>query len=175
VFGSADGRLSDILRMLGDVLSPKARRTFAWLCVFAALAGLLEMAGVAAVMPFMRVLADPTAAFADPRLAPLLSAIGVSSPVGAVAALGIAVLAILIATNVFSAATAFVMMRVAHRQGHLLAVRLLGAYLHRPYAFHLHRHSAELQKNVLQEVHRVTLSILVPGVDLIAKAFIAFF
>ncbi len=167
--------MSDILRMLRDVLPPKARRTFAWLCVFAALAGLLEMAGVAAVMPFMRVLADPTAAFADPRLAPLLSAIGVSSPVGAVAALGIAVLAVLIATNAFSAATAFVMLRFAHRQGHLLAVRLLGAYLHRPYAFHLHRHSAELQKNVLQEVHRVTLSILVPGVDLIAKAFIAFF
>jgi ABC-type multidrug transport system fused ATPase/permease subunit len=167
--------MSEKLAAFRSLFPPEARRAFAWLCVLAAASGMLEMAGVAAVMPFMRVLAEPGLAITDPRIAPVLAWAGISSPAGVVGAFGAALLLMLVATNGFAAATALVMLRFAHRQGHLLAVRLLRAYLRQPYAFHLDRHSAELQKNVLQEVNRITIGMLIPGVDLIAKGFVALF
>jgi ABC-type multidrug transport system fused ATPase/permease subunit len=164
-----------MLRHYALLLSPAARRELAWLCLLAAVAGLLETAGVASVMPFLAVLAQPDLATSDPRIAALLSALGVAGTSSSLAVLGALVLIALLVTNAIAAASALRMLRFANRQGHALAVRLLATYLRQPYTFHLHRHSAELQKNVLQEVNRITVGMLVPSVDMIARAFVVLF
>jgi ABC-type multidrug transport system fused ATPase/permease subunit len=164
-----------MLRHYRLLLTPGARRELAWLCLLAAVAGLLETAGVASVMPFLAVLAQPEIASSDPRIAALLGALGVTGTSRSLAVLGALVLLALLVTNAIAAASALRMLRFANRQGDALAVQLLATYLRQPYTFHLHRHSAELQKNVLQEVNRITVGMLVPSVDMIARAFVVLF
>ena len=84
-------------------------------------------------------------------------------------------LVVLVATNAFSALTALLMLRFANRQGHMLEARLFELYLRQPYTFHLHRHTAELQKNLLSEVHRVTVGVLGPAVQMISRGFVIVF
>lgn len=157
------------------LLEPRARREFYALCGMAALAGFLEMLAVTSVVPFLGTLARPAFAESDPRLAKLHALLGVGSPAQFLAYLGGIVLLILVVANTFSAATAWLMLRFANRQGHALSVRMLATYLAKPYVFHLDRHIAELQKNVFSEVQRVTGGILIPAVQIIAKLSVALF
>jgi ABC-type multidrug transport system fused ATPase/permease subunit len=157
------------------VLPFAARRQFAWLCVLAAIAGLLETAAVASVVPFLSVLAQPDLVSVDPRLVTILSTFGIAHQFGSLALLGGLVLFVLVVSNTFSAVTTWLMLRFANRQGHALAVQLLESYLGRPYSFYLDRNTAELQKNILTEAYRITVGTLAPGVQMIAKSFVVIF
>ena len=146
------------------LLPAAARQELVLLTVLAATAGLLETASVASVMPFLTVLAQPDLATTNPRIAAVVGFFGASQPSGSLAVLGALVLVVLVATNAFSAIVTLTMLRFANRQGHALAVRLLDLYLRQPYTFHLHRHTAELQRNIHGEVNRITIGALGPGV-----------
>ncbi len=167
--------MRDTLRKYAVLLPAEARRKLVWLCLLAAGTGLLETAGVASVLPFLAVLAQPELATTDPRIAAVVGAFGASTPALSLAVLGALVLAVLVATNAFSAAVTLMLLRFANRQGHALSVRLFELYLRQPYTFHLHRHTAELQRNVMSEVHRITVGALAPGVQMIARGFVILF
>ena len=167
--------MRDTLQKYAALLPAEARRRLFWLCVLAAGTGLLETAGVASVLPFLAVLAQPELAATDPRIAAVVGFFGATHAPGSLAVLGGLVLVLLVATNALSALVALMMLRFANRQGHALAVRLFGLYLRQPYTFHLHRHTAELQRNVMSEVHRITVGALAPGVQMIARGFVILF
>jgi len=151
------------------LLAPGAGRQFCALCALAVAAGLLETLAVASIMPFLATLANPDLAGSFPRWAGLLSASGAHDHARLLAYLGAGVLLVLVAANAASAATTWLMLRFANRQGHALSVRLLASYLAKPYVFFLDRHVAELQKNVFGEVFRVTSGVLVPAVQIVTK------
>jgi ABC-type multidrug transport system fused ATPase/permease subunit len=136
-------------------------------------AAVLEMLAVASIMPFLAALASPDLAASDPRLAKLQALLGAHEPSAFLAVLGGIVLLILVMANAFSAASTWLMLRFANRQGHALGVRLLASYLAKPYAFYLSRHTAELQKNVFAEVYRVTSGVLIPAAQIVAKLSVA--
>jgi ATP-binding cassette, subfamily B, bacterial PglK len=165
----------DMLRKYSALLPPAARRQVFWLCVLAAITGVLETAGVASVLPFLTVLAQPDLATTNPRLAAIVGFFGASRPSEHLAVMGGFALAVLVLTNAFSALVTLLMLRFANHQGHRLAVRLFELYLRQPYTFHLHRHTAELQRNVLLEVQRITTGALAPGVHMIARSFVIVF
>ena len=171
---AGDGLLKSLHRYRA-LLPLAARRQFAWLCVLAAIAGLLETAAVASVVPFLSVLAQPDLVTVHPRLVPILSTFGIAHPFGSLALLGGLVLFVLVVSNAFSAMTTWLMLRFANRQGHALAVQLLESYLGRPYSFYLDRNTAELQRNILTEAYRITVGTLGPGVQMIAKSFVVVF
>ena len=167
--------LPEIVRKFAALLTPRARRQLLALCAMAALAGLLETAAVATLMPFLAMLADPEVIGGDPRFAPLHALLGSESGSRPIAYAGAFVLLVLIVANAFSALATWLMLRFANRQGHALSVRLLEGYLSKPYVFYLDRHTAELQKNVFGEVQRVTVGVLNPAAQIATRlAVVAF-
>ena len=167
--------MRDIVRKYVALLPRAARRQLVWLCLLAAATGLLETAGVASVVPFLAVLAQPEIAATDPRIAAVVGVFGASGSAMSLAVLGGLVLVVLVATNAFGALVTLMMLRFANRQGHALSVRLFDLYLRQPYVFHLHRHSAELQRNIMTEVQRITVGALSPGVNMVARSFVMLF
>jgi ABC-type multidrug transport system fused ATPase/permease subunit len=164
--------MRELLRKYAALLPAKARRQVLWLCLLAMVTALLETAGVASVLPFLTLLAKPELATTDPRIAAFAGWFGASQPSQLLAAMGGFALIVLVATNAFSAFFTLHMLRFANRQGHELAVRLFGLYLRQPYTFHLHRHSAQLQRNLLVEVQRVSIGTLAPAVQMVARAIV---
>jgi ATP-binding cassette, subfamily B, bacterial PglK len=162
----------ELLRKYAELLPEKARRQVAWLCLLAAATAVLETAGVASVIPFLTLLAQPDLATTDPRIAAVVGWFGANRPAHSLAVLGGLALVVLVATNAFSAFVTLLMLRFANRQGHQLAVRLFEMYLRQPYTFHLHRHSAELERNVMVEAQRVTTGALAPAIQMVARALV---
>jgi ABC-type multidrug transport system fused ATPase/permease subunit len=167
--------LPDFVRKLAALLTPRAKRQLLALGAFAAIAGLLETAAVATIMPFLAMLAAPELLVTDPRLARLHTFLGSDSETRSIAYFGAFVLLVLVVANAFSSLTTWLMLRYANRQGHALSTRLLGSYLSKPYVFYLDRHTAELQKNVFGEVQRVTVGVLIPAVQIVAKLAVIIF
>lgn len=138
-------------------------------------AGFLESIAVASIMPFLAMLFHPELANTDPRLAKLAALLATHSQSELLAYIGMMVLIVIVASNGFSAATTWLMLRFANRQGHGLSVRLLASYLARPYTFFLDHHTAALQKNVFSEVQHVTGGVLVPLAQIVAKTSVVVF
>jgi ABC-type multidrug transport system fused ATPase/permease subunit len=166
-------RLHEILRRYKLLLEPRARREFYALCALAVLAAFLEMLAVASIMPFLAALASPALVASDPRLATLHTFLGAGTQAEFLGYLGGIVLLVLVVANATAAATTWLLLRFANRQGVALSVRMLATYLVKPYEFYLGRHTAELQKNVFGEVFRVTGGIFIPTVQVVAKLSVA--
>jgi len=157
------------LRRVIRLLTPRERRNGALLLGLIALMALFEMIGVAAIMPFLAVLADPGMIESNRPLAALHARLGAPDPTQFLLWLGLGAIGLILLGALLRTLTEFAMNRFIQLQVHSLGVRLLSVYLRQPYEFHITRHGGALQKTVLSEAERVVSSVIWPGLLLIAN------
>ena len=133
----------------------------AWLIALMLFLGFVEVAGVASIMPFIAVLADPDIVQHSQKLREIYTALDFSSTNSFLVALGGLVLIALTVANVVSALTQRSLTWFTYMRSHTLSRRLLIHYLNQPYLFFVQRNSAEMAQNVLNEVTNVVRNILV--------------
>ena len=152
----------EVLHKLKAILSSGERRR-GWF-VFMLILGmaLLEMMGVASIMPFVALLANPQFIAKNKYLAIAYHWLGFESTDDFLFYLGVLVLVFFISSLIFKAVTTYAIHRFSSLLEHSMACRLLGAYLHQPYVFFLGRNTAELGKSILAEVTEVTVGVMVP-------------
>jgi ABC-type multidrug transport system fused ATPase/permease subunit len=140
------------------------------------LSGLLQAVGVASIMPFIAVVADPGLVTQNEYLARVYDHFGFGSVSEFLVFLGLGAMLVLVATNVLVAINAWLTFRVCHLGEHDLARRLLQTYLRGPYELLLQRNSSELLKMLVSEINRVVIGTLMAGIgvfaDVVTTAFI---
>jgi ATP-binding cassette subfamily C protein len=165
----------DILRTFFDLLTPRERRNLYLLfCAVLVMAG-LEVVSVGSIMPFLQVAADPASVHENAYLSWAYETVGFADTNAFLIALGLGALAALVASNAFIVLTTWALFRYVWGRNHSLSRRLLRSYLYRPYEYFLTRNSAELGKNILEEVKEVTGSMLLPALRGGAKGVVALF
>ncbi|MCS3904376.1 ABC-type bacteriocin/lantibiotic exporter with double-glycine peptidase domain [Methylohalomonas lacus] len=132
----------------------------------------LETAGVASVMPFLSVLANPEVVRTNDKLALIYATFDFNSVDDFLMVLGIGAFLLILVSAVFRGITVYVMNRYVEMRGHGLACRLLETYLRQPYSFFLNRHSGDLSKSVLSEVAQLVSNVLRPGMELVAYSIV---
>lgn len=153
------------------VLFPaKAKRQLIVLFCAMVFTALMEVAGVASVMPFMVALNDPQLLEHNKPFLTFAETLGLTPMFSLRTIAGVLVLVLLVLTNCAWLFTNWLLLRFSHGQIHSISNRLLGHYIHQPYEFHLTHNSADLSKNILTEVGRVTTSVILPMLQLLAKA-----
>jgi len=158
------------LKQLFDLLSNKERRQAYLLFVMILIMGLLDMIGIASVMPFLSVLANPDVVETNHYLSAAYDKLGFSDKNSFLYFIGIAVFVTLIVSIVFKAATHYAIYLFTHMRGYSISRRLVSGYLRQPYEWFLSRNSADLAKTVLSEVEQVIFSAMIPAMMLIAYA-----
>lgn len=145
--------------------------------MFAALVGVagFEMAGIASIMPFMAVVANPDVIHTNRWLKLAYDLCGFTSLQNFLFFLGMLVFGLLVFGNIFKALTTWATLRYDNRLNYALARRLLASYLLRPYEFFLNRNSAEMGKNVLSEVRNVIAGVLSPGMQMLSNSLLGLF
>ena len=136
---------------------------------------LLEVVSVASIMPFLSVAADPSRIHTSPHLQWAYEAFGFGDANAFLIALGLTALAAMLISNTVIVATNWATYHYAWTWNHNLSRRLLQRYMQRPYAYFLTRNSAELSKNVLEEIREAVSGMLVPALKGGAKAVVALF
>ena len=155
-----------------QLLTLRERRELVFLTLAVLVTALLEVVGIVSVMPFMAVVGNQSLVHSNPALASLYSMFGFSTERAFLFFLGAAALAMLIVGNLISAASSLWQLRFANRCANSLAERLLAKYLGMDYEFYLNKNGADIAKNIWYEVYRVIGGLVIPGLQIVTKAFV---
>jgi ATP-binding cassette, subfamily B, bacterial PglK len=137
-----------------------------FLSIFVALS---TVSGMAAVLPFFTVLADPHSIQVHRGLLYAYHQLHFTSETSFLVALGIFFAIAIVGSNIVSLLGTLAIDRFAFGVGETLHTALFNEYLHRDYGFHLAAHSAFLTNNVLNETARVAAGILRNGLVLVSS------
>ena len=136
---------------------------------------LLDMIGVASILPFMAVLTNPSIVETNFFLNSMFEfskIIGIENNQQFLFALGILVFITLLLSLLFKAVTTYFQVRFVMMREFSIGKRLVEGYLRQPYSWFLNRHSADLGKNILSEVGQVISIGLKPLMEIIAKGIL---
>ena len=134
---------------------------------------ILEMTGIASIMPLLSVLANPDVVETNRYLAAVFNKLGFTDSGTFLYFLGLFTFVVLITSTTFKALTIYALLRFTHMRNYSLSRRLVVGYLRQPYEWFLNRHSADLGKTVLSEVEHVIQGAMIPMIQLIAQATVA--
>ena len=146
------------------------RRHLALIALGLTFAALLEVVGVASVIPFLTLVGDPSAATRIPYLAQARTMLGLSDERGFLLVTGGGALAAILATALVNAGLTYAQLLFTHLAGYGFSRRLLFRYLDRERLFHTRTNSAELAKNVLSETDRLVVGVLTPATVLASRS-----
>lgn len=158
------------IRKIIYLLSVREKFQLYLLIVANILVACLDMAGIASIMPFMAVVANPHVIETNRWLKRAYDLFEFTDFKSFLFMLGILTFSLLVFGNLFKTLITWAGLRYDNRLNYALARRLLGSYLSRPYEFFLNRNSAEMGKNVLNEVRTVIGGVLSPGMSILSSA-----
>jgi ATP-binding cassette, subfamily B, bacterial PglK len=159
------------------LLSYTERKQAVILILMFLLMAILDIIGVASIMPFIYVLSNPDIIETNSIINSVFQAsnfIGIETEQQFLFALGIVFFVMLVISLSFKALTTYVQTRYAQMRQYSIAKRLMEGYLYQPYSWFLNRHSADLGKAILSEVGVVVSGGIKPFLNLIAQSVIAF-
>ena len=157
------------------LLSPDERKNAGFLLIMIMMMALLDVIGVASILPFMAVLTNPSIIETNLILNTMFQfskIFGIENSQQFIFTLGILVFLLLVFSLTFKALTTYIQMRFVLMREYSIGRRLIKGYLHQPYSWFLSRHSADLGKTILSEVGEVIGLGLGQMMDLIAKGVV---
>jgi ABC-type multidrug transport system fused ATPase/permease subunit len=164
------------LTKLLALLTPPERKRAGVLMSMILVMAFLDMLGVASILPFMAVLANPELVQTNAVLNSAFTMsrhIGIHTPEQFLFALGVLVFILLVTSLAFKALTTYAQTRFALMREYSIGKRLVEGYLHQPYSWFLSRHSADLGKTILSEVSHVIQGAIVPMMTLTSQSAVA--
>lgn len=162
------------LRDLYALLDKDQRRKLLRLQILIILMSFAELAGVAAIGPFMALVGDMSLLHQDEGIAATLYQLsGFDSPRDFLFWLGIAVLTILALASFISMFTIWRLALYGARVGAELGNRLYRYYLYQPWLYHASVSSSYLTKQISQETLRMTNFVINPLLQMNAKLVLA--
>ena len=157
------------------LLSSSERKSAFKLLIMIIFMALLDMIGVASILPFMAVLTNPSfieTNFILNNMFQISNTFGVENNEQFLFALGVLVFLILVTSLCFKALITYMQLRFIQMREYSIGKRLVENYLNQTYSWFLNRHSADLGKTILSEVNQVVGGGIRPMIELIAQSII---
>ncbi|MDA9199952.1 ABC transporter ATP-binding protein/permease, partial [Candidatus Pelagibacter sp.] len=158
------------------ILTPRERKLSLLLLGMILVMALLDMMGVASILPFISVLANPeiieTNNFLN-KIFVLSATFGIETSQEFLFFLGIFVFLFLVFSLLFKALTFYTQIHFNAMREYSISKRLVEGFLHQPYSWFLNQNSADLGKTILSEVGTVIHDGIKATIDLITYTAIA--
>jgi len=167
--------MREIIRQIYDLLSPTERLEAYGCFVAMVFMAIFEVIGIASILPFIAVIADPEALQHHAKLAWLYNQLHFQHLHHFLIFLGCSVFGILILSNVITMVATWKILNFSCMRDYTLSTKLLSRYLHQPYVFFTTRHSAELANNIISEIGRVINQAFIPLMQIAAKSIAVLF
>tara|TARA_X000000950_G_C13916410_1_gene661182 strand:- start:1359 stop:3149 length:1791 start_codon:yes stop_codon:yes gene_type:complete len=160
---------------LFNLLSESEKKRTSLIVFLILIMATLDALGVASILPFMAVLANPDLIISNQSINFLYKGsliFGIESEKSFLFFLGVLVFFLLIVSLAFKALTTYAQSRFLLMREYSIGKRLIGGYLSQPYNWFLNRNSADLGKNILSEISTVIRQGMIPLMNLIAQSAI---
>jgi len=159
-------------QLIWDIFTPKERKKFLLVLVMTIFMSIFEVIGVAVILPFMKVLADPTIIHTNSVFSWFYEFFSFSSDHSYTIALGLVVFLTITLSMAFRAVATYTLVRFSLMRSYAISSRLLKGYLYQDYTWFLSRNSSELGQTLLSEVDTLVRECILPAVVLIAHALV---
>ena len=133
----------------------------------------LEVAGIASILPFMYLVAEPQAIENNALLNTLYTGLGFESHRTMLTWTGAAVLLLFTLSTLFSAFTTWFMQRTVWSIADRVSVRLLDNYARLPFQFFLEHNTSELLKKVISDVSSFVSGVIAAGIRFVAYGMLS--
>ena len=160
------------IKMLFELLSKNEKRKLILVFIGVLALGILELAGIGSLMPFLTVASNPEMVQTNAYLSWAYVTFGFESTNSFLFALGIGAVLFILVSNAMKALVFYMNKRYTAMRHHHLSLRLFKHYLYRPYAYFLNKNTSELMKNILGEVQTVINGALMPLLSLVTSVVI---
>lgn len=171
---SSSSLLSNI-KKLYRLLSSDQRRRLLRLQVLVVMMAFAEIAGIAAIGPFMAVVGDMSRLEGEGILGDLYRLSGAGDPTTFLFWMGLGVLGVLALAALISVFTTWKLSLYSQQVGAELSTRLFKHYMKQDWLFHSSGSSSELTNKIAQECRRISDNVLTPLMHINAKMVIALF
>ena len=158
-----------------SLLDSQQRKRASILLIMILVMGLLEMIGVASIMPFITVLLNPEVIQTNNFLSniyQITEKIGIKNDFDFLFFLGIMVFLLLVISLSFKALTMYIQLRFTKDCEYTIGKRLIETYLYQPYSWFLNRHSGDLGKSILSEANFVVDHGVNPIMNILGQCFV---
>ncbi len=167
--------LRKTFRKIFELLDPRERKQFYWLIALTFVMGIVDVLGVASILPFLAVVSNPEAVETNSFLNSLYQFSGAETVQGFLILLAGAMFLFVLGTTLFRAGTFYLLTYFVRMRVLSLAMRLMEHYLSQPYVWFLTRHTSDLGKSILSEVAQVVNGPIAASLRLIANAIVIVF
>ncbi len=133
---------------------------------------LLQVIGIASILPFMQLVAEPETITENQYLRNFYYWLGLHTDRSRLIGTGFSVVVLLTLGNAFSAFTVWLQHKFAWQIAHNVSIRLLHNYLRCPYEYFLNNSVSELLNKTTVEAMRLTTEVLIPIIELAARSLI---
>jgi len=161
------------LKKLIYLLTLRERKRAGLLLCIVLIMSLLEMAGLASIVPFMAVLANPEVIETNSMLNTAFQTsgimFGIENSREFLFLLGIIVFVMLLLSLSFKALSIYAQVRFIEMRQYTIGRRVVEGYLNQPYSWFLNRNSSDLGKTILTEVGNVVNGALKQVIILIVQ------
>ena len=164
-----------VLGKMLDLFSPRQKRQLYYLWAAMVIKAFLEMVGIASILPFMSVVANPEVVNTNRWMKQIYAYFQFTSVANFLVFLGMSLLVLTICSNLFKALYTWWALRYDNQLNYMLARRLLAQYMARPYSFFLNRNTTEMGKNILIEVRTVINGVLSAGMSVLSGVLVSLF
>lgn len=158
-----------LVNRLFSLLTCKQRKSFYGLQFLVLLMALLEIIGVASIIPFMGLVGDFNQLHDETIISKIFEISGIQSETLFIFILGLVVLFMLILSATTSVFTIWKISMFAAEVGSEIASRLFNHYLKQDWLFHASGSSAQLTKKIAIEASRVSGGIIMPLMQMNAR------
>jgi ATP-binding cassette, subfamily B, bacterial PglK len=165
----------NVVKKILFLLTKKERRQLLWLSMGIMLMAILEVAGIASIMPFMAVVSNPEVIETNQWINLAFQIGGFNSTNGFLIFLGFVVLFIIIISNAFKATMIWLENKFVFGVTCNMSQRLFSHYLNQPFSFFLNHNTQILGKNFLMEVIQFVGNVLKPTTEIFSKLVVALF
>lgn len=159
---------------LFSLLTVKQRRQFYFLQILVVFMAVMEILGVASIIPFMALVGDVNQLQEETFIAQVYTASGINSETKFLFMLGIAVMMMLFIATTISSFTIWKICMFSNKIGAEISERLYTHYLKQNWLFHASGSSASLTNKIAIDTIRVTSAIILPFMQMNAKSILAF-
>ena len=157
------------------ILSRKERRRGVYLFILILFMALIDMLGIASIMPFIALLTSPEIINTNVILNFLYKKVnvyGISNEQDFLILVGILVFFLLIVSIAIKAITSYFQSKYIRYCEYYLSKRLFERYLYQPYSWFLNQNSSYIGKNILSETGNVIGRGLTPALSLLSNIII---
>ena len=158
-----------------DLLTESEKKRAIFLLFLILIMAIIDMLGVASILPFIGVLANPNLIETNlilKNIYLLSNSFGVNNINQFLFALGITVFLLLMISLILRAITQYVQVHFSFMREYSIGKRLIEGYLHQPYSWFLSRHSADLGKSILSEVSETIGGVIMPILTIISQTIV---